>query len=115
MGAWRPGYGAIESALERIARTIEGSVPAGRDWNVALLEGMALEIEGVRPPVLSPTSLALLRRLLAFRHFFRHAYAATLDLRRLADLRLDMLVAPAPLEEDLTRIDQHLAQVATAT
>lgn len=106
------GYGAIESALERVARSIEGSVPSGRDWHVALLEAMALDIEGVRPRVLSPQSLRALRSLLAFRHFFRHAYAAGLEAPRLEVLRGEMLALQAPLDQDLDALDAHLALVA---
>ena len=106
------GYGAIESALERIARTVEGSLPAGRDWHMALLESMALAIEGVRPQVLSPESLKPLRRLLAFRHFFRHAYTANLEADKLDSLRLEMLGLRLALERDLDQWDRHLAAVA---
>lgn len=105
-------YGAIESALERVARSIEGSLPTGRDWHVALLENMSLDIEGVRPRVLSDESLRLLRGLLAFRHFFRHAYAVSLQAPRLDVLRADMLALRAPLERDLQALDQYLARVA---
>lgn len=66
-------YGAVESALIRVARLLEGEAPTGPDWHQTLIAAMALEIEGVRPPVLSPDTLAGLRRLLSFRHFFRHA------------------------------------------
>jgi hypothetical protein len=107
------GYGAIESALERVARSLEGSLPTGRDWHVALLENMALDIEGVRPRILSDESLRLLRSLLAFRHFFRHAYAASLEAPRLEALRADMLALRAPLERDLDALDAHLARVAS--
>lgn len=106
------GYGAIESALERVARSVEGGLPTGRDWHVALLESMALDIEGVRPRVLSQESLRLLRGLLAFRHFFRHAYAVSLEAPRLDALRADMLALRQPLERDLDALDQHLARVA---
>jgi hypothetical protein len=106
------GYGAIESALERVARSVEGGLPTGRDWHVALLESMALDIEGVRPRVLSPESLRLLRSLLAFRHFFRHAYAVSLEAPRLEALRADMLALRAPLERDLDALDEHLARAA---
>ena len=109
------GYGAVEAALERIARTVEGSVPVGRDWHVALLESMSLEIESVRPRVLSRESLSLLRSLLAFRQFFRHAYATTLEPQRLESLRSEMLALSAPLAADLDRFDAHLAAVASST
>jgi hypothetical protein len=107
------GYGAIESVLERVARSIEGSLPVGRDWHVALLENMSLDIEGIRPRVISDESLRLLRGLLAFRHFFRHAYAVSLEGPRLEALRADMLALRAPLERDLDALDAHLARVAS--
>ena len=106
------GYGAVESALERLARAIEESSPTGVDRHVALLEAMALDVEGVRPAVLTQESLGLLRRLLAFRHFFRHAYAVPLAAPRLDRLREDMLALAPVLEADLGRLDAHLAHVA---
>jgi hypothetical protein len=105
----------VEAALERIARTIEGSVPVGRDWHIALLESMSLDIEGVRPRVLSRESLSLLRGLLAFRHFFRHAYATTFEPVRLEALRAEMLALSAPLADDLDRFDAYLARVASSS
>jgi hypothetical protein len=107
------GYGAVESILERVARSIEGSLPTGRDWHVALLENMALDIESVRPRVLSDESLRGLRTLLAFRHFFRHAYAIALDAARLQALVVDMLALKGPLEHDLAALDAYLGRVAT--
>jgi hypothetical protein len=50
---------------------------------------MSLDIEGIRPRVLSDESLRLLRGLLAFRHFFRHAYAVSLEGPRLEALRAE--------------------------
>lgn len=58
--------------------------------------------------------LRLLRGLLAFRHFFRHAYAVSLEAPRLAALRTDMLALFAPLEQDLEALGLHLARVASA-
>lgn len=105
-------YGAVESILERIARSIDGDLPMGPDWHQALLHTMGLEIDGVRPAVLSRESVAGLRQILSFRHFFRHAYAVELDPARLADLR-HVLVESAPrLDAELTAFDAFLAQVA---
>jgi hypothetical protein len=106
------GYGAIESALARVARALEGSLPSGRDWHTALLESMALDIEGVRSRVLSDESLRLLRSLLAFRHFFRHAYAVALEAPRLAALQVEALTLCSPLERDLDALDAALARIA---
>ncbi len=107
------GFGAIEAALARLARTLGEGVPEGPDWHQALLTAMALEVPEVRPAVLSPESLRALRRLLGFRHFFRHAYAVALDADQLASLRAEALALREPLKADLDRLDAFLAQVAS--
>jgi hypothetical protein len=106
------GYSAIEAVLERSARTIEGSLPTGPDWHVALLEATVLEVPEVRPALISRDSFHLLRRLLAFRHFFRHAYAISWDTEKLRGSRQDMLALLPGLEADLDRWDAHLAATA---
>lgn len=107
-------YSAIESILQRTARAIDGDLPAGADWHQSLLHVMGLDIEGIRPAVLSRESVAALRELLAFRHFFRHAYAVEFDPERLALLRGDLLDAAPRLAHELTALDTFLAEVAVA-
>jgi hypothetical protein len=109
------GYGAIESLLVRVSRYIEGALPAGSDGHIELLESMALDLEGIRPRVLSPDSLRALRVLLAFRHFFRHAYAITLDARRLDELKREAIALEATLDADLERLDRFLVSLVDAT
>ncbi len=108
-------FGAVEAALSRVARLLEGSLPEGPDSHRALLETMALEIPEVRQVVISQGSLSLLRRLLGFRHFFRHAYAVSFDAAQLQALRHDALSLRAPLVEDFERLDSFLQAVARAT
>jgi hypothetical protein len=105
-------YGAVESLLVRVALALEGSIPTGGDWHVALLETMALDIQGVRPRVVSQEALVLLRRMLGFRRFFRDAYAVPLDPARLSALREDAAALAPLLAADLDRLDAHLAGVA---
>ena len=107
-------YGAIESALARIARAIDDGLPEGPEWHQALLEVMSLAIESIRPAVLSPATRELLQRLLGFRHFFRHAYAMDLDGARLQELRLCAVALVPLVGEDLTRFDKFLADAATS-
>jgi hypothetical protein len=107
-------YGAVEAALSRLARTLEGSVPAGADWHQQLLHSMALAIPEVRPAFLAPETYTALRKLLAFRHFFRHAYAVSLDRAQLADLRRVAVDARGWLGRDLDAADAFLAELATA-
>jgi hypothetical protein len=105
--------GCALAAPMRFAAPFRGdSELSGRDWHVALLENMSLDIEGVRPRVLSDESVRLLRQLLAFTHFFRHAYAVSLEAQRLESLKADMLALSAPLDADLDALDEHLALAA---
>lgn len=105
-------YGSIEAALARLARHVEGEEPHGSHWHQELLEAAALDIPDVRPAMLSPASLSALRELLGFRHFFRHAYAVTLDAARLDALRLRLLQAQDPVRADFAAVDRWLAGVA---
>ncbi len=106
-------YGAIESALARIARAVDDGLPEGPEWHQALLQVMALAIDTVRPAVLSPATRDQLQRLLGFRHFFRHAYAMDLDGARLQELRLCAVALLPLVGEDLARFDKFLADAAT--
>lgn len=107
-------YGAIESALARIAKVLE-TQPSGASWHRALLETMAMEVPGVRPAVLSVGALPALRDLLAFRHFFRHAYAVPLDAAKLSRLRDRVVDVRAVLAEDFERMDRWLAELAKSS
>jgi hypothetical protein len=49
--------------------------PSAGDWHQALLHSMGLHIETVSPALFSFATVGVLRRLLGFRDFFRHAYA----------------------------------------
>ncbi len=105
-------YTAAEAMFERIARTLEGSLPEGADWHQALLDGMALDIQGVRPAVISRDTVDLLRELLGFRHFLRHGYRTKLDAVRLAALRATAALVQVRLDAELKAFDRYLARVA---
>lgn len=89
-------YGGAEGILERLCRAFEGKLPAGDRWHNQLLDQMALDLGATRGPVIAGETRDALRKVLAFRHFFRHAYAAEWEpellemavgnLRRAADL-----------------------------
>jgi len=94
-------YSAIESAIERVLRGFGQSSPSGERWPQEVLELALMAVAGVRPAILSTASVSLLRRLLAFRHFFRHAYSVTWDV---AELRRNLATLDAvggPLMNDL--------------
>lgn len=72
-------YTALETALERIARLMDQSVPDGPAWHIDLTAQMHLDVPGVRPAVLPKAIAPALQELRKFRHFFRNAYVLDLD------------------------------------
>jgi hypothetical protein len=108
------GYCALEGAFLRIMRELGEGEPAGPDWNMIVLVDMGLEIAEVRPAVLTMPTIASLRQLLGFRHFFRHAYAVDLDGERLAALQSTALTAAANVRHEIETFDAFLSALAAA-
>lgn len=79
-------YTGIERALRHIAATIDGSVPAGREWHRDLLRQMSLALPEVRPRVLSDEAVQALDEYLRFRHVVRNIYAFEFDLPQVSRL-----------------------------
>ena len=71
-------YTGVEKALDRIASKM-GGMPSGPAWHRELLTSMTLDIEGVRPRVLSRDAARELDTYLAFRHRFRNLYVFDLE------------------------------------
>lgn len=90
-------YGGLESILERVARSLDGSVPSGDAWHRELLSQAMVEVPSLRPAVLDRSLLPELIGLLEFRHFFRHAYGVELD--------------PAKLRQNLERASSIASEV----
>jgi hypothetical protein len=72
-------YNAIEDLLKLIAAHFENQIADAERWHSALLRRMAQPIPGVRPAFLTQESATVLDALRGFRHFFRHAYVATIE------------------------------------
>jgi hypothetical protein len=84
-------YGALEDLFQEIARTFENRVEDPSRYHRELLRRMALEIPGIRPPLLSASSHTLLNELRGFRHVFRHSYDYDLSAGRLIDVKARIL------------------------
>ncbi|MBI2388507.1 MAG: hypothetical protein HYV09_02720 [Deltaproteobacteria bacterium] len=105
-------YTALEAVLERVARQLDGGVPAGHRWHREILTQLSVEVPTVRPAVLPSALTQHLADLLAFRHFFRHAYGVLLDGVRLEG-KLRVLASVGPqVDEALDRFDTFLAAAA---
>ena len=72
-------YSACEELLRLIAANFENQIGDAARWHSALLLRMTQPVPGVRPAPLTKETFILLDALRGFRHFFRHAYAATVD------------------------------------
>lgn len=79
-------YTGAEHIFEKVALELDGGVPNGSGWHRELLEAMALDLPGLRPPVISRPTLKLLEEVLRFRHLFRNVYGFELDWERLKPL-----------------------------
>jgi hypothetical protein len=94
-------YGAVEGALVRLLRAIDGTPNEGFDWHAAVLARARLPVEDLRPAWIGSDTWAALDELRSFRHFLRHAYAVTLDARRLAERARGIERADALVDRDL--------------
>lgn len=76
-------YSAFENICLNIAQTFEHQIDDRSRWHAALLKRMTLDIESIRPKLLSPATYNALDELRRFRHIFRNAYTLELDPQRL--------------------------------
>jgi hypothetical protein len=107
-------YTGLETVCERVARDIDGDVPRGDSSHRTLLSQAMTELDGLRPAVIPRELEPDLLELLAFRHFFRHAYAVDVDpdkvqphLRRLGRLATEV-------DSALEDFDRFLAAAASS-
>jgi len=77
-------YCAFESIFQRIAEVFGNHISERAGWHADLLRHMTLDIEGLRPRLLSTQAYDSLDELRRFRHVFRSAYRMHLDADRLA-------------------------------
>jgi hypothetical protein len=104
-------YTALETALERIGRLLDQSVPDGEAWHADLIAQMQLEVPGVRPAVIPRNVEAGLRELRRFRHFFRNAYVLDLDPVRVRERAADLSAISGPIIAGLVAIEAHALAV----
>jgi len=77
-------YCAFERIFQRVASVFGNQIADRSGWHAGLLRRMTLDIDGVRPRLLSDQSYDCLDELRRFRHLFRSAYRMRLDAERLA-------------------------------
>ncbi len=78
-------YGGVENVFRRIAKEIDGTLPAGEKWHTDLLARMS-EASGKRPAVISAELRKRLTEYMYFRHVFRNIYTIDLDWDKMSGL-----------------------------
>lgn len=79
-------YSGLERIFEKIAASVDGSVPEGANWHKELLNQMSMEIGGVRPAVISSDLKHKLDEYRGFRHVVRNVYTYHLSPEKIEPL-----------------------------
>jgi len=79
-------YTGCERIFKLIASEVNGAVPHELDWHKRLLAQAAIEIDGIRPLVISTKTRKKLEELLRFRHIVRNIYGFELESERIEAL-----------------------------
>lgn len=103
-------YTCLETIFLRISQFFENSLSPDR-WHTDLLEKMAIDIEGVRIPVVSQKNYSNLLELLKFRHFKRYYFEIEYDWDRLDFLVKKVRQAHPIVKQDLKTFKQFLRQI----
>lgn len=79
-------YSAIEKLFTIIGKQIDKTIPESSNWHSELLDQMTLEIDGVRPAVISKNTKSKLEEYLGFRHVVRNVYSFNLNPQKITPL-----------------------------
>jgi len=80
-------YTAIEDLFKQIAKSFENHIENMSNFHKEILSRMHIEVPKIRPAVISSSSLLLLDKVRAFRHFVRHAYDCDFNIVELSTLQ----------------------------
>jgi len=101
-------YTAVEATLERLLDGLDGASPRGAHWHAELLRASSVPIPGFRPELISSHAATMLRDLLGFRHFARHAYDAEPQPQRVDELGAMVVTVTIDLARTLGAVVTHL-------
>lgn len=79
-------YSGYENILERIIRTVDGEIPAGKEYHLWLLKRASFPIDNIRPAIISTETFMILEELRTYRHKFRNIYLYLLSPERIIEL-----------------------------
>ncbi len=86
-----------------------------KSWHKSLLDRTVLDIENIRPPVISESNYRHLDELRAFRHFFRHTYDFDLEEEKFSIVASKARELRKGYKADLEKFLQFIRGLATPT
>ena len=101
-------YSGLERIFEKIAASVDGSVPAGANWHKELLDQMSMEITGIRPAVISSDLKHKLDEYRGFRHVVRNVYTYHLSPEKIKPLVDNVQEVIANSEKELSAFAKFL-------
>jgi len=104
-------YTGVERIFMRIAEELGEGLPRGEHWYRELLEDMVLELEGIRPAVISKELKRQLDEYLRFRHLFRGIYGFELEIGRLEPLVEGLQKVYSRFKAEINRFCKFLDQL----
>lgn len=106
-------YSNFEDIFLKITKEFENKIEDASRWHSELLYRMTLEIEGIRPAVISRKSMKYLDDLLKFRHVFRYSYAFELDWQKMSITIEKWRLGQNLIYKDIENFVNYLDQVAS--
>ena len=101
-------YTAIEDLFKQIAKTFENHIENMSNFHKEILVRMNIEVQKIRPAVISNQSLVFLDKIRGFRHFVRHAYNCELDEKELRLIQDRLIKEYASLARDLQNFRSYI-------
>lgn len=103
-------YSAYEDMFKLIAKFFENQIEDFARYHTGLIKRMQIEIEGIRPKLLSEESFRVLDELRGLRHVFRHAYSYGLDPERILKLAEKSLMLKETFGKDLELFKEKIRE-----
>jgi len=103
-------YTCLETLFLRISRFFENNLQTDK-WHSDLLHKMTLEMNKIRPAVLSDKTYQLLNEFLKFRHFRRYYFEFEYDWEKLEFLESKYRQVKPLLHKDLQSFREFLIHI----
>lgn len=79
-------YTGCERIFCKVADELNGGMPQSKDWHKRILRQMTLDVEGIRPSLISKKTESELVEYLGFRHVVRNIYGSEIRSDRIGYL-----------------------------